>query len=215
MTHMIDAAALADYHHAIDGSYFNWLLNNEAVDLLAQHSPYSRSKSENIIASSRKMAIDYRYEDLIFILGRANFCLKDLVADSAIRTKQLLENDCPTKLSLIFFIPRLVSDSLRKTEKERIQILIGLREKYSLPASLSFSFGTISLLWGLIHAHMDRTQEKTLLDHYVCTDTWHENKRLWLGKMAGIYFRTFPWVICDDPRTDQFGFFPLVVIELE
>src|SRR3989338_1196750 len=74
-----------------------------------------------------------------------------------------IQNDEPTKDSLAFWVPRLVTVSKSKNVEKQIAILAELRQRFGLPEHYLTSFGSASLDSGLILAHFKRTGERTPL----------------------------------------------------
>ncbi|MEK7536014.1 MAG: hypothetical protein AAB590_03310 [Patescibacteria group bacterium] len=84
----------------------------------------------------------------------------------------VFQNDEPTKDSSVYWIPRLVSESTSKNVPEQLVRLGEVRTQYGLPEGHLSSFGSGSLLSGLILAHQKRTGERVPLEKLWCrTDT--------------------------------------------
>ena len=98
-----------------------------------------------------------------------------------------------TKRQLIFYIPRVVPESNRKTVQQQLARLAEFRQQYGLPEHHLTGFGTTSLLSGLMLTHHRLTQEKTPLgEQWVRTDTLDsDGNRLGLGGDSG------EWLDCD------------------
>ena len=123
-----------------------------------------------------------------------------------------IQNDEPTKDSLAFWVPRLVTVSKSKNVEKQIAILAELRQRFGLPEHHLASFGSASLDSGLILAHFKRTGERTPLNgEWTRTDSLHsDGSRLCLGGFAadGLCCHDLDW---DDYCRPEVGCFPLGV----
>jgi hypothetical protein len=83
-----------------------------------------------------------------------------------------LQNDEPTKNSIVFWIPRLIPESLGKNVQEKLALLASFREQVGLPAHHLKNFGSAALLSGLILTHFNLTGERVPLNQlWTRTDT--------------------------------------------
>jgi hypothetical protein len=99
--------------------------------------------------------------------------------------------DEPTTDSLVFWVPRLLKDSVMKTYDEQMAFLAEMRQRLGLPEHHLSGFGKISLLASLILAHFKATGERVPLDRcWIRTDTCNTlGRRLTLGDFdeTGLY----------------------------
>lgn len=140
------------------------------------------------VAQWRKLASDLGYDGPVVWQVKAGFTLKQHAPEAgpcyekwAYLQDWKLKNDEPTSDCLVFFIPRIVGTS--KNAKEQIEVLAELREKYTLPKKHLTSFGSASLVAGLILAHFKRKGERAPVNcDWVRTDTLGaDGRRLSLG----------------------------------
>ncbi len=126
-----------------------------------------------------------------------------------------LQNDEPTKNSIVFWIPRLIPESLGKNVQEKLALLASFREQVGLPAHHLKNFGSAALLAGLIFAHFKRAGERTPLNELLTrTDTLLVGGyRLRLGDFDSRGLFCGYW-IQGDGRISRLGCFPLGVEEL-
>ena len=122
----------------------------------------------------------------------------------------------PTGRQLVFWIPRVMPESNKKTVAEQLALLAEAREKYGFPEHHLANFGRVSLLSGLMLTHHRLTQEKTpLSEQWVRTDTLRSGGyQLPLGGGSG------EWLYCDywldgGPRNGSLWCFPLGVGSLD
>lgn len=172
---------------------------------------------QNRVAAWRKLAAELGYSGPIAWHVRAGFTLKahGPKAGPCYEGWQYLQswdlqNDVPTVASIVFWIPRLVTDSTRKNVEEQQTLLAEVRTRLELPAHHLKDFGSASLLTALIQAHAKRTGERTPLNGYwTRSDTLHvDGYRLFLHWHEGEFY-------CGDwdggARYDDLGAFPLGV----
>lgn len=142
----------------------------------------------------RGLARHLGYEGPVAWLVRRGFTLKQHAPKSgpcfenfAYLQDQELRNDEPTKNSIVFWIPRILPNSDERSVDVQKALLADLRQRYDLPATHLASFGSASLLAGLILAHFKLTGERVPLDHrWVRTDTLYypDGYRLRLGNFG-------------------------------
>lgn len=94
-----------------------------------------------------------------------------------------LQNDKPTEDSIVFWVPRLIPESLGKNVDDQMRILAGYRKRFKLPEKDLRNFGSAALLSALILAHHKRTGERVPENRlWTRTDTLHAGGfRLYLG----------------------------------
>ena len=123
-----------------------------------------------------------------------------------------IRNDEPTKGSLAFWVPRLVTGSKSQNVEKQISILAELRQRFGLPEHHLASFGSASLDSGLILAHFKRTGERIpLKSEWARTDSLSSGgSRLRLGGFGGggLHCNDWRWGDSGDP---SLGCFPLGV----
>lgn len=121
-----------------------------------------------------------------------------------------IQNDEPTKNSIVFWVPRLASVSMDRTFTEMEMIRDLLKKRLELPNNHATSFGSISLLFALILAHFKRKGERVPLKNFfaISDSVGVEGNRLIVGDFGGSGLQ------CSDtvgrPRYDL-GFFLLGV----
>lgn len=129
-----------------------------------------------------------------------------------------LQNDQPTKDSIVFWIPRLVPESTSKDVTSQLNLLAALRTEYALPAHHCTSFGSAALLSALILAHFKCTDERVPQEkRWTRTDTFHVNgDRLDLGDFnkMDLYCCRWDWGDEGSHGDGGFGCFLLGVEEL-
>mgnify|MGYP001616633610 CR=1 FL=1 len=123
--------------------------------------------------------------------------------------------DEPTKECLVFWIPRLVPNSISKTHNEQLQFLGEIRQRMDLPKHHMVNFGKVAMDAGLIFAHYKATGERVPFDCYwIRTDTCStDGDRLGLGDFDGDGLHCDDWDF-DGGRNDDLGVFVLGVEEL-
>lgn len=121
-----------------------------------------------------------------------------------------LQNDAPTRPSIVFWIPRLLRSSTGKTAEEQLVLMATTRTQYGLPEHHLSNFGSVALLSGLVLAHHKLTRERVpLRGMWARTDTLRSfGARLSLGHFgeAGLRCVSRHW---DDERRGILGAFPL------
>lgn len=122
-----------------------------------------------------------------------------------------LQNDEPTEDSIVFWVPRLIPESLGKNVADQMEILQGYRRRFKLPTHDLRVFGSAALLSALILAHHKRTGEKVPQKQFwTRTDTLRAGGgRLSLGSFVAS-LDCFYW-FGDDNGSDDLGCFPLGV----
>ena len=124
-----------------------------------------------------------------------------------------IRNDEPTKGSLAFWVPRLVTGSKSQNVEKQISILAELRQRFGLPEHHLASFGSASLDSGLILAYFKRTGERIPLNgEWVRTNSLRAGGlRLVLGGFGagGLDCSGWSWIV--DERNPNIGCFPLGV----
>ncbi len=119
-----------------------------------------------------------------------------------------LEKDETTQSALVFFIPRVVTETLGRVESDQARILAGVRIKYSLPKHHLTSFGSAGLLAGLLLAHVRHFSDKSSLDRFAArTDTIRGQDQ----KFLGLHFDEDSLNCCDGESVcdRSVGVFPL------
>ena len=132
-----------------------------------------------VAAKWRRLAAELGYAGPVAWKVRAGFTLKQHAPKAGPCVENFgylqdwnLQNDEPTKDSVVFWIPRLLPGSTVKTADEQTALLADLRQRYDLPQTHLASFGSAALLAGLILAHFKITGERVPLDRYwIRTDT--------------------------------------------
>lgn len=77
-----------------------------------------------------------------------------------LQTWKLKEGDEPTPSALVFWVPRLVAESMSKNVQEQKDLLVQVRTKLELPEHHLSGFGSVSILMLLIQSHFRRTEEQ-------------------------------------------------------
>jgi hypothetical protein len=96
-------------------------------------------------------------------------------------------NDEPTKVGIVFWIPRTIRGSKMKTAEEQINLLANLRKQHGLPEHHLIDFGSPAIIAGLIFAHFNRTGDRVPPNpDYVRTSTRYSGgDLLCLGEFGG------------------------------
>ena len=107
--------------------------------------------------------------------------------------------DKPISDCLVFWVPCILQGSTEKNVDKQIRLLANTRNRLGLPSHHLRSFGEISIVAGLMSAHLKHTGERVPLnDQWVRTDTHGAGgRRLYLGGFdtLGLY--------CNDFRFDE------------
>lgn len=163
----------------------------------------------------RKLASDLGYTGPVCWRVRAGFTLKSHAPQAGPCYEKFgylqdwqLQNDEATQSCVVFWIPRLVKDSVSKTVEEQMVLAKQVRTTYDLPAHHLTSFGSAALNSGAVLAHYKRTGERTPLNGlYVRTDTLHvDGSRLNVGYFDETGLGCDVWR--DGERYGYLGFFP-------
>ncbi|MFH1193791.1 MAG: hypothetical protein V1661_02250 [bacterium] len=118
----------------------------------------------------RALATKLGYDGPVAWRVRAGFTLKEHApkAGPCYQGFQYLQDwkfeDEPTRDMIVFWIPRLVSDSISKTVLEQKELLADLRQEFRLPETHLVNFGSPALLVALIFAHFKATGERVPLN---------------------------------------------------
>lgn len=140
----------------------------------------------------RRLACDLDYYGPVAWRVRAGFTIKEhaakvgpcLMGFDYLR-EEVMDNDFPTTDMIVFWVPRVINGSLKKSVQEQKKLMEEVRNSYGLPSGHLTVFGTASLLAGLILAHFLRTGERVPypnLSPFVRTDTYKgEDGRFYLG----------------------------------
>lgn len=155
------------------------LSDEEAIELLVRENICTtRAKAEAIVTAWRKYASDRGYNGPVAWKVRQGFALKTHAPLAGPCYKQLeyLQNwnftDTPTTDSLVFWVPRLATESTDKTAAQMKLHRAQLQQAHNFPANHCDRFGTIALLFALILAHCKRTGERVPLNYlYAVSDT--------------------------------------------
>lgn len=142
---------------------------------------------------------------------RKGFTLKQHTPEIGPHLKDWKFPNESTKDCLVFWIPRLVPESLSKTVSEQLQLLAELRARFQLPPHHLSSFGSASLLAGLILTHRASGGEHVPDDSFWArTDTCRaDDRRLRLGWIVSALSCAYrDW---DDERGANLGGFALGV----
>ena len=130
---------------------------------------------------------------------RAGPCNKHFLDIDELNLKDEETADC-----YVFWIPRIIPESLNKTSGQMRQLLDNLRDEYDLPEYHLCSFGDAELLGALILKHFQLTGEQVPLKYeQALTDTvTKDGKRVYLSFMParGLYvgipaYNNFPYPI--------------------
>ena len=193
----------------VQNTFFVPLSDNEVLEKLSETT-----------LNWRKLAVELAYTGPVVWKVKEGFTLKAHApkAGPCYENFQYLldwdiQNDEPTKDSLAFWVPRLVTGSKSNNVEGQIAILAELRQRFGLPDHHLSSFGSASLDSGLILAHFKRTGERTPLNgEWVRTNSLHaDGYRLLLGGFGagGLYCDYWSWL--GDGRYPDVGCFPLGV----
>ena len=193
----------------VQNTFFVPLSDNEVLEKLSETT-----------LNWRKLAVELAYTGPVVWKVKEGFTLKAHApkAGPCYENFQYLldwdiQNDEPTKDSLAFWVPRLVTGSKSNNVEGQIAILAELRQRFGLPDHHLSSFGSASLDSGLILAHFKRTGERTPLNgEWVRTNSLRaDGSRLSLGDFGagGLFCDDWHWH--DDERAPDIGCFPLGV----
>lgn len=123
-----------------------------------------------VIGTWRSLAIQLEYSGIVAWKVRAGFDLRTREFDlswprhSGSRRRVVeLENIATTINSIVFWVPRLVPNSLGKETDQLKGVLALLHQSFSLPNHHLSGFGGAELIAGLILAHFKRTGERVPL----------------------------------------------------
>lgn len=119
--------------------------------------------------------------------------------------------DKPTKDGFVFWIPRLLPESIGKNMNQQVALLSELRLKYGLPEHHLSSFGTAALIAGLVLAHHKATGERVPFDfRWARTDTCSlrmDGRRIVLSfGTSGLHCSFWYWA---EGRDNEHGVFVL------
>ena len=193
----------------VQNTFFVPLSDNEVLGKLAE-----------AMLNWRKLAAELAYTGPVVWRVKEGFTLKAHApkAGPCYENFQYLQdwdiqNDEPTKDSLAFWVPRLVTGSKSKNVEEQIAILAELRQRFGLPEHHLASFGSASLDSGLILAHFKRTGERIPLNgEWTRTDSLNaDGSRLDLGDFDAGGLSCDDWRWGDGKRDPSIGCFPLGV----
>jgi len=193
----------------VQNTFFVPLSDNEVLEKLSETT-----------LNWRKLAVELAYTGPVVWKVKEGFTLKAHApkASPCYENFQYLldwdiQNDEPTKDSLAFWVPRLVTGSKSNNVEGQIAILAELRQRFGLPDHHLSSFGSASLDSGLILAHFKRTGERTPLNgEWVRTNSLRaDGPRLNLGDFdaGGLCCSYWDWDV--DERSPHVGCFPLGV----
>lgn len=137
------------------------------------------SHLQETVANWRKLAAEHRYSGPVVWRVREGFTLKEhapkagkVYEDFKYLQEWKLKNDEPTKSCYAFFVPRLIAGSAGKTIAEHVALLSEVRKCYNLPEQHLSSFGSVTMLSGLVLAYLKQHNDNSLLKrHLVRTDT--------------------------------------------
>jgi len=193
----------------VQNTFFVPLSDNEVLEKLSETT-----------LNWRKLAVELAYTGPVVWKVKEGFTLKAHApkAGPCYENFQYLldwdiQNDEPTKDSLAFWVPRLVTGSKSNNVEGQIAILAELRQRFGLPDHHLSSFGSASLDSGLILAHFKRTGERTPLNgEWVRTNSLSaDGRRLFLGVFDADGLYCYYWDWDDDRRGPDIGCFPLGV----
>ena len=193
----------------VQNTFFVPLSDNEVLEKLSETT-----------LNWRKLAVELAYTGPVVWKVKEGFTLKAHApkAGPCYENFQYLldwdiQNDEPTKDSLAFWVPRLVTGSKSNNVEGQIAILAELRQRFGLPDHHLSSFGSASLDSGLILAHFKRTGERTPLNgEWVRTNSLRAGgSRLDLGVFGADGLNCSDWRWLGDGRDPSFGCFPLGV----
>ncbi|MFA6296911.1 MAG: hypothetical protein WC663_06155 [Patescibacteria group bacterium] len=150
----------------IQRDFFTSLSDDQAIQILIPI--IGEKEARAYVQKCRYFAIDHfnNYEGTIFWLVKAGYTLKQHASKlgPCYKNFDYLQtwnfNDEPTFDSLVFWVPRLVPDGIRKTANEQLNYLARLSKKYDLPADHLTDFGSVTLNSGLILSYFNQTKER-------------------------------------------------------
>lgn len=176
--------------------YFYQLTDGKAVKCLRRK--YGWEEARRIVGEWRQLAQSLGYTGPVAWRVRGGFTFKKHApklgqyyfkpkrkrgqyADEEIDdTKDWDWKDEPTRKAVVFWVPRLVKDSVRKEAAEQLALLGDLRRERKLPPNHLSFYGNAALLSGLMLTHYKLTGERVPLDEFrIRTDTNH-------GKSGGL-----------------------------
>lgn len=168
----------------------------------------------------RQLAIDMDHSGPIAWRVKAGFTFKTPINNlgyykfNPIQNWSLQDNP-PTKNSIVFWIPRLLKDSTRKSITQMEAQRAKFRQDYGLPEHHCLSFGSVNLHFGLIYAHFKRTSERIPFKlYYAMSDTPNtDGVRICTGHFDDNGLRCCQWL--DENGYQDIGFFPIGIEEIE
>lgn len=110
-----------------------------------------------------------------------------------------LQNDESTKKSIVFWIPYLIPESIRKTVEEQLALRVSLREQVELPDHHLKSFGSTALLSLLILSYFKLASERIPRKRFWTRtdDLLVDGRRLHLGDFGpdGLVCGNSSWIV--------------------
>lgn len=175
---------------------FTALTDKEAVERLSTkaRSGYAREQARQIVAKYRAQASKQGVPETspLHYVAPKGFKLKGYSVSRFFyhgthRDGNAIKEET-TELCLASWIPRLVEGSENKHAGEQLVLLASLRNRMELPEHHLASFGSVTLLVGLIMGHFKATGEMLpFTDGYARTDTHYEvGRRLCLRWTMGV-----------------------------
>ncbi len=202
---------------ANDGTFVIPLDDDRAVQFLVDRKGYTEVDARSKVKAWREAATKMDYRGPICWLVKAGFTIKGDAPKAGPCYDNLsymqsweLQNDEPTKDSLVFWIPKLAADSTGKSHQQMMSQRALLRDAHNLPANHCRSFGSISLLFALILTYYKLNDDWVPTNClYAASDTLHVyGDRLLADIFSQSGLRCYRW--CGDANA-TIGFFLLGV----
>lgn len=158
------------------------------------------------LAAWRRYAACAVYAGPVAWRTQAGFTLKDHAPKAGPCNYQLvniknwtLKYDVPTDNSLVFWVPKLVTEGFNRTAGQMVRLRTELRAFHKLPVRHCTGFGSIALLFALILMHFKCTHERVPANFkYAVSDSFREDGyRLVAGRFSQDGLRCSH---CDDRR---------------
>ncbi|MBI4121880.1 MAG: hypothetical protein HY461_00960 [Parcubacteria group bacterium] len=193
------------------------LSDEAAVGFYMGRRKLADDAAKAIVSSWRRLAAELGYSGPIAWQVREGFTLKGHGPKSGSTYQNWaylqdwpLQNDEPTRESIVLWIPRLLTGSTAKNVGQQKVLLGDFRTRFVLPGHHLTTFGSAALLTALIHAHTKRTGERTPLNGYwTRTDTLRVVGRRLDLSWGGGGLHCDGW--SDSGRSGDLGVFPLGV----
>ncbi len=220
---LLNAVAEACQRRTADKQCNDWVFpvsDEEAARFLVENGHSDKGGAKIIIQNLRQFARDtcsWPDSKQIFYRVKSGFdfqvhasTLGPCYNNWANTSQSLLKNKELTCDSLVFWVPRIVPNSCKKSMQEQLELLGKARDRHHLPENCLASFGSASICSALILSYFKRTGER-VPELWIRTDTLHaDGSCLNLGNFdeRGLGCCGWCW---DGDRYSDLGCFPLVM----